>query len=181
MLQPWKANSTRAQGPCPPLAWPVSSSPRRTGHQLLLPGEGNGGRGLPQEHAWWLPPAPPQHRTSPTPGSQVWEPSEDPWACPQACSQLQGMWEDKLLMAASLLRRQEAADFSTTALDSSARRPPGARAWRQVPGDRLASSLQARRRLRQRRHRPGPALPSLKTRVSAGGGGPTGSWPWGYP
>lgn len=57
--------------------------------------------------------------------------TEDPWACPQACSQLQGVWEGELLMAASLLRRQEAADFSTAALDSS-RRPPGARAWRQV-------------------------------------------------
>lgn len=54
-----------------------------------------------------------------------------PQAFPQACSQLQGTWGDKL-MAASLLRRQEAADFSTAAPDSSTRRPPGARAWRQA-------------------------------------------------
>lgn len=90
-----------------------------------------------------LPPAPPQHRTSPTPGSQVQELTEDPWACPQACSQLQGTWEGKLLMAASLLRRQEAADFSTAALDSSARRPPGRGPGARCASDRPASSLQA--------------------------------------
>ena len=145
----------------------------------------------------WGPGSPPgAHEAAPTcPSSAQNQPymgkpgagtHRRPQACPQACSQLQGTWADKL-MAASLLRRQEAADFSTAAPDSSARRPPGVRAWRQ-----------AAVRLEQVRQRPPSLIPASPgggcgrdghhpractalpedSGASAGGGGPTGSWPW---
>ena len=78
VLQPREVNSAHSRAPCPPLTWLVSSSPRRTSHQLLQPREGTRGRGLPQEHMRRLPPATPQQRTSPTWGSQVRELTEDP-------------------------------------------------------------------------------------------------------
>lgn len=85
-----------------------------------------------------------------------------PQACPQACSELQGTWADKL-MAASLLRRQEAANSApprrTAPPAGRPGRGPGARlqaaqAGKGTPAAAQPHPCKPRRRLRQRRAPP---------------------------